>query len=67
MKATKLELTRNEREYLADKTFWDWKRAGLDVDFYRILASGTNTKGVRKLQKINDFYKNLYHKLRGEE
>lgn len=27
----KIELSAEEREYLADKTFWDWKRAEIDA------------------------------------
>ena len=27
----KIDLTEEEADYLADKTFWDWKRAEIDT------------------------------------
>lgn len=53
-----MNLTEREREYLADKVFWDWKRA--EVDTWLVSLHPEAKKGI---EKANNFYKNLYMRL----
>lgn len=66
IRKTKIALTDDERDYLADKTFWDWKRAEVDVMFVRDprIASDKARKYWAEQEK---FYKDLYNKLKLEE
>lgn len=61
----KIELSDDERGYLADKTFWDWKRAEVDVMFVKDprIASDKVRKYWAEQEK---FYKDLYNKLKLE-
>lgn len=54
----KIDLTEREREYLADKVFWDWKRA--EVDTWLIPLHPEAKDGI---EEANNFYKNLYMRL----
>ena len=58
----KIELSKAERDYLADKTFWDWKRAEIDVMSIPVLFKD-NKKAAEKILEVEKFYKNLYKKL----
>ena len=58
----KIELSKAERDYLADKTFWDWKRAEIDVMSIPVLFKG-NKKAAEKILAVEKFYKNLYKRL----
>lgn len=58
----KIELSKAERDYLADKTFWDWKRAEIDVMSIPILFKD-NKKAAKKILEVEKFYKNLYKRL----
>ena len=57
-------LSREEREYLADKAFWDSKYA--EVDCWTAEFMG-NKKAIKHTKKVYDWYNNLYLKLKGEE
>lgn len=62
---TKITLTNDERDYLADKTFWDWKRA--EVDAMCVKAPWVaNEKAREYFAEQEKFYKDLYNKLNGE-
>lgn len=61
----KIELTENEADYLADKTFWDWKRA--EIDLWSIEPLHIKGKLAKKIKEEEKWYKNLYLKLGGEE
>lgn len=56
-----MRLTKDEKDYLADKVFWDWKRAEIDTWSASFLGAD---KGEAK--RVEDFYKNLYKKLGGK-
>ena len=58
----KIELSKAERDYLADKTFWDWKRAEIDVMSIPVLFKD-NKKAAEKILEVEKFYKNLYKRL----
>lgn len=62
----KIELSDNERDYLADKVFWDWKRAEIDVMSIPLLFK-CNKKADKKIRAVEKFYKDLYNKLKLEE
>lgn len=53
-----MNLTKREREYLADKVFWDWKRA--EVDTWSVSLHPEAKDGI---EEANNFYKNLYMRL----
>lgn len=57
-----MKLTKQEREYLADKVFWDLQYAEIDKWFISIHPEAG--KGIEKAYR---FYKNLYNKLKGEK
>lgn len=61
----KIELTKDEANYLADKTFWDWKRAEIDV--WQIKMVKLPKRRVKKILANEAWYKNLYLKLGGKE
>lgn len=54
----KIDLTEREREYLADRAFWDWKYAEIDTWLVHI-----HPETKDKVEETNNFYKNLYTKL----
>lgn len=58
----KIELSDDERNYLADKTFWDWKRAEIDVMSIPLLFKN-NKKAAKKIREVEKFYKDLYKRL----
>lgn len=58
----KIELSETECDYLADKAFWDWKRAEIDVWSIPLLFKG-NKKAAKKIKETEKFYKDLYEKL----
>lgn len=62
----KIELSDYERDYLADKTFWDWKRAEIDVMSIPLFFK-SNKKAAKKIREIEKFYRDLYNKLKLEE
>ena len=58
------KLSDDERDYLADKTFWDWKRAEIDAR----LARYEGTEEAKEFWNSEEkFYHELYDKLKGEE
>lgn len=61
-----VELSGYERDYLADKTFWDWKRAEIDVMFVKDPRIGSD-KAREYWVEQEKFYHELYDKLKGEE
>ena len=61
----KIELSDDERDYLADKTFWDWKRAEIDVMFVKDPRIASD-KVRRYWAEQEKFYKDLYNKLKLE-
>lgn len=61
----KIELSRDEMDYLADKTFWDWKRAELDVWSIKMFDNIPKRR-AKQIISEEQWYKNLYHKLGGE-
>lgn len=66
IRKAEIALTDDERDYLADKAFWDWKRAEIDVLFVKDPRIGN--KGARKFWAEQEkFYKDLYNKLKLEE
>ena len=58
----KIELNEMECDYLADKAFWDWKRAEIDVWGIPLLFKG-NKKAAKGIKEAEKFYKDLYKKL----
>lgn len=58
----KYELSAEEREYLADKTFWDWKRAEIDVRTANISSKG-NKQYMKMVEEEERFLRELYNKL----
>lgn len=60
----KIELSNGERDYLADKTFWDWKRAEVDVWSARNYG---NKESKEYFDSWEKFYRELYNKLKIEE
>lgn len=62
----KIELSDDERDYLADKTFWDWKRAEVDVMCTRAPWI-ENEEAKKYFAGQEKFYKDLYNKLKLEE
>lgn len=66
IRKTKIALTDDERDYLADKTFWDWKRAEVDV-MYTKAPSILNEEAKKYFAEQEKFYKDLYNKLKLEE
>lgn len=66
IRKTKIALTDDERDYLADKAFWDWKRAEVDVMSIPLLFKD-NKKAAKKILEVEKFYKDLYNKLKLEE
>lgn len=58
----KIELSETECDYLADKTFWDWKRAEIDVWSIPLLFKD-NKKAAKKIKEVEKFYRDLYEKL----
>ena len=63
IRKTKIALTDDERDYLADKAFWDWKRAETDVMTIPLLFKG-NKKVAKRIRDAEKFYKDLYGKLK---
>lgn len=61
-----VKLSDDERDYLADKTFWDWKRAEIDVMFVKDPRIASN-KARKYWAEQEKFYKDLYNKLKLEE
>ena len=59
-----IELTDEEREYLADKVFWDSKYAEVDCWTAEFRE---NKKAIKHAKEVYDWYNNLYHKLKGDE
>ena len=58
----RINLTKEEAEYLQDAPFWDWKRAEIDV-----WAVKLHPEADRKpFEEKEKFYRDLYHKLGGE-
>lgn len=55
-----MKLTKREREYLADKVFWDLQYAQVDKWFISLHPEAKD--GIEKAYK---FYKDLYDKLKG--
>lgn len=62
----KIELNNIERSFLADKTFWEWKRAEIDLWSIPLLFSH-NKKVAKKIREQERFYKKLYKKLMSGE
>lgn len=62
----KIELSDDERDYLADKTFWDWKRAEIDVMCTKAPWI-ENEEAKEYFAEQEKFYKDLYNKLKLEE
>lgn len=61
----RIELSDEERDYLSDKTFWDWKRA--EVDVMLVKAPWVENEKARKyFTKQEKFYRDLYNKLKLE-
>lgn len=54
----KIDLTEREREYLANKVFWDWKYAEIDTWLVHL-----HPEAKEGIEKANNFYKNLYMRL----
>lgn len=63
----KIELTEEEREYLWNAPFWDWKRAELDLQFCKNSKMFYDEVREVELEEHVKWYKNLYEKLRGKE
>ena len=59
-----MELTKDELEYLADKVFWDWKRA--EIDLWSIGPLHIKGKLAKKIKEEEKWYRDLYVKLGGE-
>lgn len=58
-----MNLTKREREYLADKVFWDWKYAEIDTWLAHL-----HPEAKDGIEEANNFYKDLYTRLKeGEE
>lgn len=60
------KLSDDEREYLADKTFWDWKRAEIDAMLVKDPRIGSE-KARKYWVEQERFYHELYDKLKGEK
>lgn len=61
----KIELSDDERDYLSDKTFWDWKRVEIDVMVARDPRMAKEE--VRRYwAKQEKFYRDLYNRLKLE-
>lgn len=60
-----MKLTKDEKEYLADKVFWDWKRAEIDV--WQIKMVKMPKKRAKQILANEAWYKKLYLKLGGKE
>ena len=61
-----VKLSDDERDYLADKTFWDWKRAEVDVMCTK--APWIEDEEAKKyFAEQEKFYKDLYNRLKLEE
>ena len=59
-------LTEEEAEYLSGKTFWDWKRA--EVDVMALKAPWFKDDEARvEADKTERFFRNLYNKLDGND
>ena len=58
----KIELSAKECEYLADKTFWDWKRAEIDTRTADIIFKG-DKKYMKAAEKAERFLRELHNKL----
>ena len=55
-----MRLTKKEREYLADKVFWDLQYT--EIDMWTIDLHPEAKYGIKE---ANRFYKKLYYKLKG--
>lgn len=58
-----MKLTKEEAEFLADKVFWEWKYAEVDVwsaEFSK------NEEAIKHCKKEEAWYKNLYERLNKE-
>ena len=60
-----MKLTKDEKEYLADKVFWDWKRS--EVDVWSIDLLQLPEKRAKQIRAEEKWYKSLYEKLLGEK
>lgn len=58
----KLELSAKECEYLADKTFWDWQRAKIDVMSTPLILKD-NQQFVEAVKEAEQFLRELHNKL----
>lgn len=58
----KVELGKAEREYLADKTFWDWQRAKIDVMSAPLIYNG-DKRIVKAFKEDERFFYDLLCKL----
>ena len=61
----KVELTDDEREYLAEKAFWDSKYAEVDCWTAEYIHKN-NKKAIKHTKEVYDWYNNLYHKFKGD-
>lgn len=61
----KIELTKDEMNYLADKVFWDWKRAEIDV--WQIKIFNPPKKRAKQILANEAWYRKLYIKLGGKD
>lgn len=61
-----VKLSDDERDYLADKTFWDWKRAEIDVMCTKAPWI-ENEEAKKYFAEQEKFYKDLYNRLKLEE
>ena len=59
----KIDLTEEEADYLADKTFWDWKRA--EIDTWAIDIRPCPKEAIKRVKATEKWYRDLYCKLGG--
>lgn len=55
-------LTEEEKEYLSNSVFWDWKRAEIDLWYIKY----ANPDSVKDIEEKENFYRKLYEKLGGQ-
>lgn len=58
----KVELSTKECEYLADKTFWDWQRAKIDLMSAPLIFKD-NKQFVKAVEEGERFLRELHNKL----
>lgn len=61
-KLMKVELSDSEREYLADKIFWDWKHAEIAV--LAISLQKNNEKAIKRIREEEKRLRNFYERLK---